>query len=200
MAGLHPLCPGHAGRRPGRLSPQGACGQYARGGRVERSVDRPGADVQHRCLLVHGPPGRSGISDRLPHREGPVRRQHLRVRLDLLLLWRAAAVPAPRPVLGDPGGPGDARGHDRRRGLPDLPVPLDHLRLRGLPGVHRPAHGHPERAGHRAGSQPRRAPGAPRVAGDERLPRAALLYPRGGRAEWGDGGWWPRRCSSSWPW
>ena len=55
------------------------------------------------------------------------------------------------------GALADARRDDRRRRLPDRAVPLDHLRVRRLPGVHRDPDGDARRARHRARSEPGRS-------------------------------------------
>ena len=72
---------------------------------VERSVDRARAAVRRRGVPVHGARGRPGVFRRLSHREGALGRQHLRVRPDLRLLPRPAALSASRAVLGHPRRP-----------------------------------------------------------------------------------------------
>ena len=78
------------------------------------------------------------ISHRLRRRAVAQRRQRLRHRDAVRLLRRAAAVSAPRAVLGHPRRSADARHHDRRRRRPGKGVLLDPDGLRRVPDSSRP--------------------------------------------------------------
>ncbi len=129
------------------------------------------------------------VPHRLPDREVAQRRQHLRLRADLRLLRRAAGLPAPGALLGDPGGAGPAGGLHLRRLGPARPVPLGDLPVRRLPDPHRHPHGPAPRRGDPPRAQSGAPAGAAAAAGDLRLPGGSPLRPRGGTAD-GDA-----RCS-----
>ena len=77
------------------------------------------------------------VRHRLPDRVGALGRQPLRLPGDLHLLRGARRAPAPRAVLGHPRRDRPARRLHRRRRGAARQVPLDDLRLRRLPGLHR---------------------------------------------------------------
>ena len=111
--------------------------------------------VRRRRVCLHGARCRPGVFRRLPHREGTLSRQYLRLCPDFRLLSRPAALSASRVVLGHPRRPGHARCHDRRGRLPDRTVPLGHLRVRRLSGLHRHPDGDAEGARPRSRIEPR---------------------------------------------
>ena len=133
---IHSVCPADAGTGPGGLSPQGPRRHRQRSPRLVRGVAGLGGGVfRVRVLLLRRPvvrPWLSGgrrrwtaerrlngngeVPDRLHRREVAQRGQHLRDRHDLQLLRSAAALPAPRVVLGHPGRSTPARRDDRSRG------------------------------------------------------------------------------------
>ena len=140
-----------------------------------------------------------GVPRRLPDREGALGRQHLRLRADLQLLSRAAALPAPRAVLGHPRRAGDARRHDRRGRLLIQQLPLDHLRVRRLPGLHRDPHGDCRTS---TTSSRNRTPSSAWCAGSSRSPtiyHGQQFFVRQNRSA-AARGWWRRRCSWCWCW
>ncbi|CAA9344983.1 MAG: Integral membrane protein TerC, partial [uncultured Gemmatimonadaceae bacterium] len=178
---LHPVRPGDARPRPRRLQPQGARGARARGRGVERGVGVARRAVRRRRLLPHGPAGRAGVRRRLPGRGSALGRQPVRLHPAVLVLQGSGAAAAPRAVLGHPGRAHHARADDRGRRRAHRAVPLDRLRVRRLPGVHRGAHGVPARRAHRPGAQPGAAARAAPGARDLHLPRAEVLRARARR-------------------
>ncbi|CAA9301431.1 MAG: Integral membrane protein TerC, partial [uncultured Gemmatimonadetes bacterium] len=119
-----------AGAGPGRVPPQGARGEAARGRHLERHLGGRGAVVQRGHLLPGGQAARAGVPDGVPGGEVAGGGQHLRHRHDLLVLRGALHLPAPRPLLGDPGRAGDARRLHRHGCVRAGALALDHLRLR----------------------------------------------------------------------
>ena len=94
---------------------------------VDRSAEFPDGRIND---------GRSAVDqvpDRLRGREVALGRQRVRDRDDLRLPGRAAALPAPRAVLGHPRRPRAARRDDRGRSAPDRRVLLDPDAVRRLP-------------------------------------------------------------------
>ena len=186
---VHGVRAGDAGARPRRLSPQSARGPFPRGAHLERRLGGARPHVQRADLDVVRPDEGPGVPDGLPHREGPVGGQHLRLPGHLLLLLGAGGLSAPGAVLGHSRRPGHARDFHRGRRGAHHEVPLDHLRVRrSAPADRRQAVRAAERA-HAA----REEPGAPAVQAlrphGSRVPRAAV-HGRDRRA-----GATPRRCS-----
>ena len=194
MGGFYRVCPADAGTGPGRLSPQGPRRQRQGGPRLVRRVARHGTGVcRLRVLRLRGPvvrpwhrggrgrwtderrrDGNGEVSDRLRRREVAQRGQHLRHRHDLQLLRGAAALPAPRAVLGHPGRSAHARRDDRSRGEADRRVPLGSVPLCRLPDPDGDQDAVPQDGTHRS-EQERRGPvDAALVPGDRQVSRRAL--------------------------
>src|SRR5205809_7905172 len=136
--------------------------------------------LQRLDLLAIRRKSRTRVPDRLPHREGARRRQHLHLPRRLLDLRGAGGLSVPGSLLGHPWRAGPAGGvHPARRRIARS-IPLGDVRLRGVPGAHRhqtPPGG--ERRGALGTERPLPALQAARAVG-VRLPRGPLHDREGG--------------------
>src|SRR6266540_5942532 len=85
---LQPVRPRDARGGSRRVPPERARGEGEGGGGVERGLGGARAPLLRGRLAGEGAAGRARVPHRLPHREGTLRRQHLRLRAGLLLVRR----------------------------------------------------------------------------------------------------------------
>ena len=130
-----------------------------------------------------GPQPGTRVPHRLPDREVAQRRQHLRLRADLRLLRG----PRRSTSTGCCSGASSARWSCAavfilgRRGA-DRALPLDHLHLRRVPGLHRHQDGLRAGTGARPGAEPADPAGPAAHAGDRRATEGQRFFVReGGR-------------------